>query len=179
MTAVNVHFSSACTSNTDKSSSRARNGGVIHGSHCHWGSHIRHKELPPQYLRVDSRIPTRYERTLGHTCAYPNDPFSCANMALGAVNDTKSQEGIGFPTGMPNRLPACGECLPVPGPRWAHLCRLIIDLNLHALRLRMVLPSTMIVRFLALVSTSTRSRTQADWAPSSMSMCAVMPHYRQ
>ena len=38
------------------------------------------KELPPQYLRVDSRIPTRYERTLHHACNYPNEPFSCANI---------------------------------------------------------------------------------------------------
>jgi len=39
------------------------------------------KDLPPQYKRLDTRIPTEYHRTIRHKCSYPNDPFSCADIS--------------------------------------------------------------------------------------------------
>jgi len=38
------------------------------------------KDLPAQYLRVDSRIPYQYYRRTLHPCTGPNDDFSCANL---------------------------------------------------------------------------------------------------
>lgn len=37
------------------------------------------KELPLQYLRVDSRFPYSYTRQVMYECSYPNDTWSCAD----------------------------------------------------------------------------------------------------
>jgi len=81
------------------------------------------KELPPQYLHVDTRIPYRYERSIqNHPCSYPND-FSCTSLKEKAY--AKKQASDKFPeklwTGWDGRLAVCGQCNPMgQNCRWRH-----------------------------------------------------------
>lgn len=64
------------------------------------------KDLPAEYVRgVDGRIPYMNFRQMDHTCSYPNDSFSCAN--LSHVRYTKVRERS-YPMW---RMGPCGECL--------------------------------------------------------------------
>lgn len=82
------------------------------------------KELPPQYLHVDSRIPYRYERSIeNRPCSYPND-FSCANLGEKAYVKKQADKKEKLWTGWEGRLAVCGQCNPMGNAaqkcRWRH-----------------------------------------------------------
>jgi hypothetical protein len=85
-------------------------------------------ELPSQYLRVDSRIPYRYERSIENSpCSYPSN-FSCANLGEKAYvkkqADGKERSEKKLWTGWQGRLAVCGQCNPMGNAaqkcRWRH-----------------------------------------------------------